>query len=137
MKQRTFSTRALQDVTEQTKKKKKKKGKKKNTTIYNKATQLTSMLNSTPPIGAPKFDATPTAHAAASISSRRTLLACTRGNAIVSSCSVIMLAMCTKGPSFPKGSPLPMENIRPNTFASKVLKDRYCFKGKPINMTFI
>lgn len=36
-----------------------------------------------------------------------------------------MLAMWTKGPSFPNGIPLPSVNVRPTILATRVLKVKY------------
>lgn len=65
-----------------------------------KYTVVTSMLKSTPPIGAPKQLATPTAHAAASISVFRDSFSQIPLNEVITFVKsvAVMLAMCTNGP---------------------------------------
>ena len=97
------------------------------------------MLKSTPPIGAPKSLATPTAQAAASVSRRRASL-----NLMLAkmgtwrrSCSVMMLLMWTKGPSLPIGSPLLEARSRPTILEVSVLKDKYSLRAMPLRISFI
>ena len=100
---------------------------------------VTSMLNSTPPIGAPKSLATPTAHAAPSVSRRRASLNLMpeKIGTCLRSCSVMMLEMWTKGPSLPMGKPLLDANIRPTILEMRVRKERYSFRAIPFRMSFI
>lgn len=48
-----------------------------------------------------------------------------------------MEAMCTKGPSFPRGIPEPRVAVRPTTLATRVLKVRYSLSTTPLRMVFI
>ena len=49
----------------------------------------------------------------------------------------MMLAMCTKGPSLPRGIPLPSVAVSPTILASSVLPERYSFSTTPLRMVFI
>lgn len=48
-----------------------------------------------------------------------------------------MLAIWTKGPSLPRGMPLPRAHVSPITLATKVFRVRYSFRTTPRRMVFI
>lgn len=46
-------------------------------------------------------------------------------------------AMCTKGPSLPRGNPDPRVNVRPTILAMRVRNVKYSFNTTPLRMVFI
>ena len=46
-------------------------------------------------------------------------------------------AIWTKGPSFPRGIPLPRVAVKPTIFATRVFAVRYSLRTTPLKMVFI